>query len=208
MDRSKHWPIDTKAKFVRLYKAGEFGNAAPTWYSLDSMEDGGVLEDSVPWQKFHIRNKAPGGPTWYNVSIEDLADTWYGCVGLYGTEGLYISAMAPHWEHGTIQGEVRRSVEHLDLTLAATGLVPMRDALELGSNLVHGIEAVTTLRHYMDVNSYEWLQYLLDVYPDHVIEFSCFDRYWGTVPRRNTVFWEVRYDRPLCSSISRFTEVY
>jgi len=180
---SKHYPIDSKKKFTGLYHQGVFGNASPTWGTYDefiSSSYGGLV---------HVRNKVAGGQTFYNLlRFEDISKA---CRSL-GKEGYYISAMAPHTGHGTVQGEVCRSERHLDLTLT-TGKLPMHEALLTDyTAILHGLHAESALQRWMDVNSYEWVQYLFDAYPDHVIEFSCFDRYWGTVPRRNTVIWEVR----------------
>lgn len=69
---------------------------------------------------------------------------------------------------------------------------PMRDSLKEGGKQVTGVVASMTLRHFMNPKSYDWLQVLLDRYPYHVVEFSCYGVCWGTLIGYNTAFWEVR----------------
>ena len=90
-----------------------------------------------------------------------------------------------------IQGEVMEGPWGLNLTWTAVKK-PMRDALAVTSLYNNGLYAKLLLRKHMNDLSYEWLQYLLETYPDHVVEFSVYDYCWGTVPGHNTVFWEVR----------------
>ena len=64
-------------------------------------------------------------------------------------------------------------------------------AIEVSYSL-RGLSATQILQAKMNDLSWQWLNYLLEEYPDHVVEFSCFSKCWGTVPGYNTVFWEVR----------------
>jgi len=192
-------PVTSKAQFVKLYQDGVFGNRAPTWNSLDRWYDWWTAEhfdapeSAITYRRFHVRNRVANGKTFYNLGpdFNSVVTAWNRLVCEYGPGTAYISEMAPH-HLGTAQGEVQRSVHHLDLTIT-TGRLPMREALLTDyTTFVQGLRADILLRHFMDPPSYEWLQYLLDTYVDHVVEFSCFSRPWGTVPNRNTVFWETR----------------
>ena len=99
--------------------------------------------------------------------------------------------MAPH-HRGLIQGEVQRTFRGLELYWTKA-ILPMRDAFRrYGGATALGLVASAHLQAALDTLSYEWLGYLLDTYPDHIIEFSAFGVNWGTIPNRNTVFWEVR----------------
>lgn len=69
---------------------------------------------------------------------------------------------------------------------------PMREALKERPEEATGIKALTLLRHYLNAKSYDWLEVLLERYPDHVIEFSAYDCNWGTLPGYNCVYWECR----------------
>lgn len=175
-------PVRTKQEFVRRFMADEFGNRGPNWKTLEEYQ-------AAHYQGLvHIRNKQPGGVTLYDVPQEEVAHHWKR---LHCSEQThYLAGMAP--THLTLfQGEVQRRPEGLTLYYSQVPL-PMRDSLALGGRTVLGILALSLLQHYLCSNSYEWLQFLLDHYVDHVIEFSTYGQCWGTVPNFNTVFWEVR----------------
>ena len=192
-------PVLTKLDFVRRYQAGEFGNRSPTWDCLDDWFD------ESPWltqgELYHIRSKAIGGYGEYDLGYAKLPRRWkalaFGDTNdwkVYAeqrSDKFYISAMAPH-EQGIIQGEICRTFRGLELYWT-TALLPMRDAFKVyGGRTEIGLKAIMTLKKTMDPLSYEWVQYLLDAYEDHVIEFSTFGVNWGTIPNRNTVIWEIR----------------
>ena len=179
-------PVKTKTDFVRRYAAGEFGNASPTWQNAKEFEASDY--DGL----CHIRNRVAGGATWYNLKPDLVPKMWRGIEvdGLYQVSQLYISAMAPT-EKTLIQGEVMRT--HLGLEMFYSFVKkPMRDALKEGGVTARGVSVIVLLKHFMNTASYEWLNVLLDRYPDHVVEFSVYDCEWGTVSGYNTVFWEVR----------------
>lgn len=179
-------PVKTKLDFVRRYRAGEFGNAAPTWETFDELLASG-------YQGFvHFRNRTAGGPTWYNVSVADtfVRYAYILANGLAKEDDLYFSGMAPT-ERTLFQGEVRADEEHYSLTYSLLPLT-MRQALATDARYAKLTEAVILLRYFLCGNSYDWLMYLLESYPGHTIEFSTYSVNWGTVPRFNTVFWEVR----------------
>lgn len=182
-----HPPVLTKQDFVRRYAAGEFGNASPTWSSLDEWAA------SRGWtfgRLFHIRNRIAAAKTWYDVSADELKLRWFEALLEYKPDHLYISAMAPT-EKTLLQGEVQRGFNGLDL-LFTTIAKPMRDALRDWSRSISGVASCLLLDHFLCPKSLEWLIYLLDEYSDHVVEFSTYSVEWGTVQGFNTVFWEVR----------------
>lgn len=181
-------PVLTKKDFVRRYEAGEFGNRSPTWNTLKEF----IRAKRARHELVHIRNRIAGGPTWYNVRAEQVVyeENYIVCNRLAKREDLYFSLMAPT-ERTVIQGEVQQSCHHLDLYYS-TVKKPMRDALALGGKQVQGLTAKLLLEQYMDPSSLDHLDYLLNTYLGHVIEFSVYGINWGTIPNRNTVFWEVR----------------
>ena len=174
-------PVLNKRDFVRRYQANEFGNRSPTW----------EVEDWYNWEHqpglFHLRSRIAGGPTFYNLSNLE-------CVGhiqhIDNFDDWYISEMAPT-ERTLIQGEVQRTAWGIYLRYTRVPL-PMREALAKQQDHVWGLAAKLLLQKYLCVRSYEWLEYLLDTYPCHVVEFSTYSICWGTVPGMNTVFWETR----------------
>ena len=176
-------PVLTKRDFVRRFQRGEFGNRNLVWNSLKEWKKSGYRG------LIHFRNRVAGGETIYNVPANRVPGLWKerGCT----KEDWYLAAMAPHHKN-LIQGEVRRSERGLELFYSTELGLPMRNALATNSRTVYGIIAVLTLRCYLCPNSYDWLMELLDIYGGHIVEFSCFDCEWGTVPFHNTVVWEVR----------------
>lgn len=173
-------PVLSKADFARRYKEGEFGNASPTWDTVDEFcksDRNGI---------FHLRNRRSGGPTLYNTNWHEIVDV----AASMPEEDFYVSEMAPH-HLGTIQGEVSATPEGLYL-MWTWAKKPMRESLADTRFHYLGLETVLILQHYFNPLSFDWLLVLLDRYPDHVVEFSCFSQNWGTLPRYNVVFWEVR----------------
>ena len=195
-------PVLTKKDFVKRYAEGEFGNASPTWDDFASWHRDCCYEGTHSVKKsreglYHIRNRVAGAETWYDIPAgapigdSNLWRCWYEvATKKYKPPQLYISMMAPT-EKTLFQGEVMRGLWGLEL-LYTTVAKPMRDALAERCARVRGIIAVTLLKHFLCPNSYEWLQHLLETYPDHVVEFSTYSTNWGTVPGYNTVYWECR----------------
>jgi len=184
-------PVLTKTDFVQRYNAGEFGNRSPTWNSLQEFEVGlakWANNDSL----YHLRNRVAGGPTKYNVSEDHYCSAlqWMLDNGVK-PQDIYVSEMCP--THLTqIQGEVMRTHEGLYLYYSQIKK-PMRDSLREGGREAKGLRAKMLLEYYMDTNSYEWLNTLLDQYSEHVVEFTTLSKCWGTNSGYNTLFWEVRY---------------
>lgn len=184
-------PVLSKQDFVERYIAGEFGNRSPTWETPVRFLKEFPLRHETWNRLFHLRNRVAGGPTYYNVPnhhmgemLEQLEDKDVDLTQ------FYVSEMAPT-KSTILQGEVVRDVGGLQLTWS-TLAKPMRNALYEESRFSHGLTANLILQTYLDPTSYDWIQELFDLYPDHVVEFSTYDHCWGAVPSRNTVIWEVR----------------
>lgn len=178
-------PVLTKKDFVERYLAGEFGNRAPSWATLDEFRAGDYRG------KAHLRNRVAGGETYYNIEAADISALWEK---QERPELWYCSGMAPH-DLNLLQGEVVQSHNQAGLDLYYSDVIgkPMRDALAERSYQVHGVRSSLVLREYLDANSYDWLMELLQRYPYHVVEISVFSKPWGTLfPLFNTVVWEVR----------------
>jgi hypothetical protein len=136
-----------------------------------------------------IRSLTVGGRCDYWIPAAELPARYADFRRTYRVDQLNISAQAPEHEK-VLQGEVCRQP---DLQLFwSRNLEPMRAALALDGRQSHGLAALQILRSSLCPNSLDWMMFLLDAYPGHVVEFSSFRRYWGTLPRFNTVFWEVR----------------
>lgn len=68
----------------------------------------------------------------------------------------------------------------------------MRVALEQAPEHYSGLSAKLILEHFLDPSSYDDLMAVAYNYPDHMIEFGCYNQDVGVIPHRNTVIWEVR----------------
>lgn len=174
---------------------GEFGNHSPSWATLEEYLASGYRGELG---KIHIRNRVPNGPTFYNVRWHNVKTTAEGLwkKDILSPATTYFSCMAPH-EYNLIQGEVYRgewndNPLNVYLKYSTEVGINMREALARGMTTCSGIIALLRLKFYLDANSWEWLQYLFDAYPGHVIEFSTFSVEWGTLAHHNTVVWEVR----------------
>lgn len=182
--------MTNKSQFVERYNRGEFGNSSPSWDTIKSF----LKEFAGEWPSdknlFHLRSKITGGPTRYNLAYLDIRNIYEIMPQEKRDKEWYVSCMAPS-RKTLIQGEIQRSINHYDLTYSWIKK-PMREALKEQTLHLSGIQVPYLLKGYMDHNSYEWLQELLDLYPDHIVEFSTYSTQWGTVPNFNTVFWEVR----------------
>lgn len=167
---------------------GEFGNKSPTWNTLQEFLKTKLQRTD---KLVHIRNRIAGGPTWYDITA-NCVELWTERIvkaGRAKLNDLYFSLMAP--THLTvIQGEVQQSCQHLDLFYSRVKK-PMRLALAEQGVQVYGLRAKLILESYLDTPSLEHVNYLLTAYQNHVVEFSVYERRWGTL-NLNTVIWEVR----------------
>lgn len=181
-------PVLTKIDFARRFLAGEFGNRTRTWDTRDEFASWVLNNDPHERGKYHLRNRVAGGETFYNLYWSEAVARW---MEQKDKGSWYAAEMVDH-SRQTIQGEVYYS--DTGLTLYYTDVkAPMRTALAEKATQVSGIIASLLLRRYLCPNSYDWLQELFVCYPDHVVEFSSFERRGiGTLPQYNTIFWEVR----------------
>ena len=171
------------------YKNGLFGNHLRQW---DKPKD---VPLDVPEVMIRWRGKGSGGPA-VPTTRAKLIDDWIVVALQYGLQGnddaLYVSERCPDHKL-TFQGEFMDAPEfggyygHFSREKTY-----QRAALKLPTAFHEvGHRAKLLCRSYMDHDSYDNLLTLLDTYPMHVVEFSCFSVRLGSL-RRNTIFWEVR----------------
>lgn len=192
MDGFVRRPVKTKQDFVKRYAQGEFGNCSPTFNTRDEFTDYYLQWDSAEDAHrsgvlMHLRNRVAGGKTYYDCSPAEIFRYW---TLEDNPSQWYCSMMAPT-PLTVIQGEVERTHRGLSLFYSLQKK-PMREALKIDGKQVYGILARVILEAMMPLKDYCWLMYLLDAYPDHVVEFSTYDKEFGTVPGYKTCYWEVR----------------
>ena len=105
---------------------------------------------------------------------------------------FYFNESAPDIDL-TIQGEYVFDRIEESVLFYSTDQGKMRDCLARSGKTLMGYGPIRKiLRTYMNDESFsEWVR-LKHEYPAAVIEFSCYSRELGSLPGRNTIFWEVR----------------
>lgn len=179
-------PITHKQHMYELLKRGGLGNTIPQYGSLEEWEASG---EHLIYPYWGVRTKTPGGPCRLNCPSEEVAET----IERFRPHPPNISVMISSVGRVTWLGEVWDSPSGL----ICSGVeypprvhdwrVEMRHPM-----LWEGVDARSLLRHHLNANSHDDLMELLELYPDHVHEFSVMDRCYGTWPHRNAIMWEIR----------------
>lgn len=172
--------IKNKKTMYERLKRGDFGNVIQTWNNLDEMFLDGY------GGKIGIRSRKIGGvcipETDLNVIIDFMKDKdWKD----------FIVYESPPNNVATIQGEVGYHNGELWLTYS-TSHKPMREAFKIETKLSRGLSARHILKEYLWSASYDEIEYLLDTYDNHVVEFSAYSCALGIFKGRNAIIWEVR----------------
>jgi hypothetical protein len=170
-------------------RSGDFGNALRTWDSLKAQRADHYYGELSLRCKDRIE-----GPSLVGVPAIPTALTLRRLLQFANYHGLeedeiMLGERAP--DHRiTIQGEVMTGLYGPELRYSCLQ-THMRAAMREDCH-AYGLAALTILQDHLSPSSYEDLQALLELYPDHVIEFTTFDGPVGSLPGRNTVIWEVR----------------
>lgn len=185
-------PVLDKRDMTERWARGEFGNKLRVWSSFEAWSRDLAAGRWPADQTITIRSYEPSSPFCrYDVETHEAADVYIEFVQRGAApDSLYVNEAATIDHLLVLQGEVRRGVGGLDLRYS-TVKKKMRDALRLGEQNAHGLRAKVILDHFLDATSREWLDHLLDEYPDHVVEFSTWSQPQGELGW-NTIFWEVR----------------
>lgn len=176
--------ITSKRQFLELYLNNELGNKFRTWRNVDE-----ALADNVQLAGF--RDKQPSG--WFKMvkrsdfRIEDYLWTKAG-KEFYLNEGDYETQ-----SRATIQGEVCITEKGYELFTGPANRYKMREMFSRNlATASTGLTARLKMKHYMNDNSLDEIDLLLEKYPGHVVEFTCYNMHLGILPGRNTIIWEVR----------------
>jgi len=175
--------IRNKAQMYDMLRAGKLGNTLRTWDTETEYRSSGFRG------RTSLRCQKPGVTFRHGMTYEEALCEGRVCFeGCQPGDFIYCEA-APDWEC-TFQGEVQRGLYGLDLfwsTRKTNHRIAMRSAKQ-----VHGVTAMALLRHYLDPQDLDDLMCLIDLYEDHVIEFSVFRTALGKLNRTMCV-WECRY---------------
>ncbi len=180
--------ITSKSQFYDLWQKGLLGNRPQAWPTLRDLRASGY--DGLVTLRY--RGQGGGGVAATHVRADDVPAK----VAELATNGvdagrITFNESMPD-ENLLIQGEVARNVGGLDLTYSTEPGLPMRDAMR-EAKTAWGLVASLILNTFLDPNSRDDIETLLEMYPDAVVEFGSYDRDVGLLPRRNTVIWEVRH---------------
>jgi hypothetical protein len=180
--------IKDKPQMYKLYEAGAFGNRFRCWSTV-----GAWWRDHDPTHRFNIRYKGHGWGKFvhYNITADELPRKCcevilegYSPKDIHVTEGDYNAT------DRTLNAEASM-MDGLPIVLYSTRPLVMREALAQRSREREGPGALEFLKGYMDLKSYANLLRLFREYPNHVVEFTCYENAVGVLGW-NTVFWEVR----------------
>lgn len=169
--------ITNKQDMYELLCKGMLGNTLESWPSIQEMSSKSSYRGLVG-----VRSLIPGGLFMPNVK--------YGCLRKVVSQNfkgpVNISQMIPLTDT-VIQGHIID--DYLQYSFAP---VLFRDAMA-GKTIVSERPLTTRsiLRYFMDDYSYQNIERLHELYPNHAIEFIVTKRMYG-IYKWNTIIWEVR----------------
>ena len=170
-----------------LLRTGRLGNTLQQWTSYREMRESGYRG---PWG---VRSQLKCGDPirYYYVDPSDTSRVLQEIVekGYSLDVGLIWTAVIPS-EETTIQGEIRRDVDGMYFRHTFNKQA-MRVAFEHECLHATGLETLLLLRRYCNPQTIDELNVLLDMYPEHVIEFSAYSQPVGIYGKWH-VIWEVR----------------
>lgn len=171
--------FDRKADTIVALQEGLFGNAPRQWQTPAEVErDVGQLP-------IVVRPRVPGGRCWYEIPIGE----WLGIPGEIRVADYYFNEpIAPATV--TLNAEVTRAAGEVEMFFSTEPL-HMRPALRQHGRRTRGLRALTILRARACERGREVVEGLMDQYPDHVVEFTCMTKPYGTLGWK-TVVWELR----------------
>lgn len=175
--------ITTKADCLRKLRAGALGNTLRTW------DDAGTALRECLAGEFALRSHSRDSRHFTPLVSRGQLVPAKADLELRTGERFYICERAG--EGRTLQGQFH-DLDGQGLQLeytTAPGTLPEAFAIE--SKVASRSAALHLLRTYMDGPSFDDAMALRELYPGHVVEFTCFDSGRGVLGR-NCIFWEVR----------------
>ena len=180
--------LSSKAKFYEQFNRGLLGNKLRSFELPEAVPDGvqrpemimlrSVVQPQVPiyagktGKMLKLWKSLPAGCYQANETAPDEFATLQGEILELPGFGLYLGAFARERKH------IGEMIQH-------------REAMKRAVDY-RNLSARTVLRHYLSPASYDDVQEVLELYPEHVIEFSTYAKNLGNRPGRNTIIWEVR----------------
>lgn len=177
--------INTKKQFYTFYSNNTLINKIPTWYSFEE------LKNSSYRGKVGIRLNYINKKTAFNIPFEKIPSVLdeFEKEGISRDQVNFVMAQPDH--KIILLGETKITEKGLYL-MYSTVKKPMKNALKEETKHAFGLEAKLLLKNSLWPQSYSELMTLFELFPDSVIEFTAYSQYFGLLPNRNTIFWEVR----------------
>ena len=178
--------ISNKQQMYQLLAAGKLGNTIPQYFDVAAWFG---VAPAIKW--WGIRSLVPGGPCFLNVpflSVPQIVTQHYA-PGTYNISMMVdqVAVVTGWWEvWDSPYGTYIYGMEYPQRGTSWRELMP-----SLGKGFT-GIAARQLLRRHLNANSFDDIEELLTLYPNHVIEFSTTENCLGTLQHRNHIVWEVR----------------
>jgi hypothetical protein len=184
--------INSKRKFFSLWEAGLLGNRTNIWRDPNQAYAEAFIKRNLVDVGFREIRKA--GSTGAGAWCKATRGAFWETVRVWQALGRqFIMDDGVPNEKQTLMGEIVRTERGMEGFITLATPLPMRPAMAAGLFKPRGyLETRLLLERFMDPSSRDDLDAILEMYPDHVVEFSCFSVNVGIFPRRNTMFWEVR----------------
>lgn len=174
--------FDSKADTILAMRHNLLGTAPRNWQTIDEVRASGYSGDLV------IRSRRSDSKCWYNIGLDAWLRGPVKALELNPGDFYFNEPIDPRTV--LLNGEICRSEQHYTLFCSRVQ-DHMRPALRAGGEHLFGLTALLTLRAFACHRGLHVIEELLDEFPDHIVEFTCLSKPYGTLGWR-TVIWEVR----------------
>ncbi|MBR9705368.1 hypothetical protein GOV12_08190 [Candidatus Pacearchaeota archaeon] len=180
--------IKNKQECYLLYNNGFFGNKVRTWDSYKQLLDSNYTGFVSMRSRGKIINRKK---VHYNILVKDIPEV----LNQWKNENINTTKISfsktPPDNKLILQGEITQTQKGLFL-LYSTLKKPMNQALKENEKFIQGLRVNIILKEILTPPSYDDLMEILNLFPNDVIEFSCYETNLGNLPYRNMIIWEVR----------------
>jgi hypothetical protein len=179
--------IDCKSAAYHLFQTGQLGNGPRRWSSLgdlyaDDYRGLVTVRYAVAGTKF----------TAAHIPFDEVPARVAGWIKQGAQESLFRPNESLPDQALAIQGEfIYKDPLGANLRYSTEKGLSMRQAMEKPLYAT-GLRAKELLKHYFDPNSLEAFHALMERFPSAAIEFACYEKFVGVIPRRNVIFFEAR----------------
>lgn len=175
--------ILNKKQFYKLWLNGALGNKINTWNTYKELIKSGHKKP-VGLRSINQNNRF----CFLYVNICDIKDLIKR--NHLNEKDIIYCEHAPDGTNLIMNGELCELPDGLYLNYN-TEMVTMRQAIP-NFKSIQGLKCKLYLKEILNPNSYNDLMFLINEYPDHIIELSVYNIDLGFLPNQNMIIWEVR----------------